>query len=99
MTETHYGKLAKVDMAVVLAPVWAERLLTILGLEGRLRYRLRPTGDWHHFDVHTRTVEMAGPTCTVLELLHELAHWWEPRHNGRHLMALELLTRVWEELE
>jgi hypothetical protein len=98
VTESHYSRLARMDMSVLVGPVLAERVLGELGLAGRLRYKLRPTGDWHRFEVGSRTVELSGPTCTVLEVLHELAHWWEPGHNGRHLMALQLLVEAWGQL-
>jgi len=48
--------------------------------------------------VAKRQVELAGPTCTVLEVLHEVAHAFEPRHNGLHLMSLQLLAEAWAEL-
>ena len=86
------------DLPVYMAPILAERVLTVLGLEGRLKYLLRPQGNWHHYDFVKRTVEWAGPTCTVLEVLHELAHVWWMRHDWRHLMAIELLAQAWGEL-
>jgi len=98
VTEAVFDDLAKTELPVWLGPWVAERTLQVLGLAGRLRYCLKPWGLWHHYDVAKRQVELAGPTCTVLEVLHEVAHAFEPRHNGLHLMSLQLLAEAWAEL-
>ena len=76
----------------------AERILERIGLDGCLQYHLHPEGDWHRFDTEQYVAEFSGPTCSVLEVIHELAHWWEPRHNAHHAMATQLLVEVYEEL-
>ena len=97
-TEHHWINLTLADLDVTLAPHLAERILTVLGLEGRLQYHVHPTGDWHRFDTEEIVAEFSGPTCSVLDIIHELAHWFEPRHDPHHAMAMQLLACAYEAL-
>jgi len=97
-TERHWADLSEQDFPVLYAPLMAERILGLLGLEGRLQYHVHPTGDWHRFDTEEMVAEFSGPLCSVLDVLHELAHWWEPRHDPHHAMAMQLLACAYEAL-
>src|SRR5271169_6111963 len=97
-TEHYWKELSELDMGVELAPLCAERILGKLGLIGQLQYHLHPRGDWHRFDTEELAAEFSGPTCSVLDVIHELAHWWEPRHDPHHAMAMQLLACAYEEL-
>lgn len=86
-----YPELEAIHLPVALAPWIAESTLAVLGLHGHLRYLLKPKGDWHWFECDKRVVVFSGPTVAILDVLHELAHWWSPFHDAEHLCALGLM--------
>ena len=92
-----WPKLDLIEMPVLLAPYWSERVLEQVGYQGHVRYHLRPRGDNHCYDTATRTVYYSGPTVSVSDMLHELGHIWVPYHNRDHLTAVCLLVEIYKE--
>ena len=96
-TREVWPELDRLQLHATLVPFLCETLLNTIGYANVLQYHIRISSDNYWYDPNTATLYLAGPTMSIHDIIHEVAHHWALNHDKEHFMAMALLVELYKE--